>query len=433
MSHRFYSVLFLLIATSPAWAEQTKPITLRETLARTLERSPELKTYSWDIRTAEAQVLQAGLRPNPELGVSVENPSGSGRFKSGHEMQQTIQLSQLLELGGKRPARVTEAKAVRAITEWEYEVKRVETMKETTLAFVEVLAAQRAFELAKENLALLEKSVSVAEERVKAAKAATVESIRASVAVRSASIEVEHAEHDLNAVRYKLAASWGAKSVDFSEARGDLESLPELPDIETLRSRLARNPQLARWQTVREAREAALHSQKAQAVPNVTLYGGPRVQGRYEDITGVIGISIPLPFSNRNQGNIAAAQAQLDKTYDEERAAVTRAFAALNATHQELMRASHESVILKTKLLPEAEQAVEQLNASYEAGRGTQLEVQDAKRTLIAARQQHLRALTDYHKFLAEIEALTAAPAHTPQSIAPVVGTPKTKTSTNSK
>ena len=413
--------LFLLVVTVPAWAQQTNApakqggaLTLREALARALQRSPELKTYSYDIRAAEALVLQAGLKPNPELGATLENPTGSGRYKGGDEMEQTLQLSRLLELGGKRPARIAEARASRVLIEWDYEAKRVEVLKDTTLAFVGVLAAQRVQELSKETIGLLEKSLSDASDRVKAARAATVESMRASVALRSASIEADHAEHDLNIARSRLAAMWGAKTVDFAEVRGDLDQQPEEPNLDALRAKLARNPELARFQTVREAREAALHAQKTLAVPYVTLYAGPRVTGVWHDVTGVIGFSMPLPWGNKNQGNIAAAQARLDKTADEKRAVEARAFAELNAAYQELIRAGHEAVILKTKLLPEAEKAVEQLNTSYEAGRGTQFEVLDARRTLITARQQHLLALTEYHKALAVIEALTAAPAHTP-------------------
>ena len=413
--------LFLLVVTVPAWAQQTNApakqggaLTLREALARALQRSPELKTYSYDIRAAEALVLQAGLKPNPELGATLENPTGSGRYKGGDEMEQTLQLSRLLELGGKRPARIAEARASRVLIEWDYEAKRVEVLKDTTLAFVGVLAAQRVQELSKETIGLLEKSLSDASDRVKAARAATVESMRASVALRSASIEADHAEHDLNIARSRLAAMWGAKTVDFAEVRGDLDQQPEEPNLDALRAKLARNPELARFQTVREAREAALHAQKTLAVPDVTLYAGPRVTGVWHDVTGVIGFSMPLPWGNKNQGNIAAAQARLDKTADEKRAVEARAFAELNAAYQELIRAGHEAVILKTKLLPEAEKAVEQLNTSYEAGRGTQFEVLDARRTLITARQQHLLALTEYHKALAVIEALTAAPAHTP-------------------
>lgn len=424
MSLRFLSFIIFTCA-APAWAQQVaRPqplttLTLHEALARAVQRSPELKTFSHDLRAADALVLQAGLKPNLEVSGALENPTGSGRFKSGDEMEQTLQLSRLLELGGKRPARIAEAKAERVLIEWDYEAKRVDVLKDTTLAFVAVLAAQRSQELTKETVNLLEKAVTAADERVRAARAPSVDSVRASVALRSASIEADHAEHDLNIARTNLAAMWGAKAADFDEVRGDLDEQPAEPELAALQSKLGRNPELARFQSVREAREAALNTQRTTAVPNITLYAGPRVTGVWHDVTGVVGFSIPLPWNNKNQGNIAAAQARLDKTTDEKRAAEARAFATLNAAHQELIRAGHEATLLKTKLIPEAQHAVDQLTTSYEAGRGTQLEVLDARRTLIAARQQHLNALTEYHKALAIIDALTAAPARTPSLQAP--------------
>lgn len=424
MSPRLLSLIILSCA-APVWAQQNAPakttiaLTLHEALARAVQRSPELKTYSHDLRAADALVLQAGLKPNPEVAVAVENPTGSGRFKNGDELEQTLQLSRLLELGGKRPARIAEAKAERVLIEWDYEAKRVDVLKDTTLAFVAVLAAQRSQELTKETVSLLEKAVSAADERVKAARAASVDSVRASVALRSATIEADHAEHDLNIARTNLAAMWGAKAADFDEVRGDLDEQLAEPELAALQSKLRRNPELARFQSVREAREAVLRTQRTAAVPNLTLYAGPRVTGVWHDVTGVVGFSMPLPWGNKNQGNIAAAQAQLDKTADEKRAVESRAFAALNAAYQELIRAAHEATLLKTKLIPEAQQAVDQLTTSYEAGRGTQLEVLDARRTLIAARQQHLNALTEYRKALAIIDALTAAPARTPSLQSP--------------
>ena len=87
-----------------------------------------------------------------------------------------------------------------------------------------------------------------------------------------------------------------------------------------------------------------------------------------------------------------------------------RAFAALNQAFQTLARAAGEVEILRREVLPGAQEAEELIIAGYEAGRFTQLEILDARRTLIGARNQNLRALADYHKALAEIEALTAVP-----------------------
>ena len=58
---------------SIAWGvETTNGITLDEAIERTLKNNPELATYAWDTRIAEARVVQAGMRPNPEMSLEIE-------------------------------------------------------------------------------------------------------------------------------------------------------------------------------------------------------------------------------------------------------------------------------------------------------------------------------------------------------------------------
>ena len=85
--------------------ELSGDITLQQVLASTIEGSPQLASYSWEVRASEAHILQAGLRPNPELSVIPENFLGSGAFKDQVQYQNTLQLSQLIELGEKRELR----------------------------------------------------------------------------------------------------------------------------------------------------------------------------------------------------------------------------------------------------------------------------------------------------------------------------------------
>ena len=87
-------------------------MTLRQALALTLSRSPELAAISYDIRIAEARILQAQLRPNPELDLEAEDIAGSGEFSNARRSENTLQLGQLIELGGKRGAQVREAGSV---------------------------------------------------------------------------------------------------------------------------------------------------------------------------------------------------------------------------------------------------------------------------------------------------------------------------------
>ena len=240
----------------------------------------------------------------------------------------------------------------------------------------------------------------------------------------SARIEVEQARRDIATARGNLAAQWGAKAADFGAVRGDLRQHKDAPSLHTLRQRLLGNPDLARWTAERERREAILAKQQTLARPDITLMAGPRMVGKGADATFVAGFSIPLPFSNRNQGNIAEARANLEKISEEKRAAEARAFAALNEAFQALTGATREVAILEESVIPGAQDAEKQLNEGYSAGRFTQFEVLDARRTLNAARVQQVRALADYHKAQAELDALTARPTELPKPVAKASATP---------
>ena len=402
--------LIALPLAAIAAEKEGESITLAAALARTLRGSPELAAYNFELRAAEARILQAGLRPNPAIALDIENPTGSGAYKSGNQMENTLTLSQLIELGGKRPARVFEAEAGRAVVAWEYQVKRVAVLKTTTIAFIDALSAQRRLELAEEVVKVSGDTVKLTEERVNVGRGNAVESIRAKVAVASARIEVEQARRDIATARGNLAAQWGAKQADFGAVRGDLDQHAGAPSLQNLRQRLLGNPDLARWTAERERREAILAKQQTLARPDITLLAGPRVIGKGDDATFVAGFSIPLPFRNRNQGNIAEARANLEKMTEEKRAAEARAFALLNEAFQALTGAEREIAILEGSVIPGAQDAEKQLNEGYAAGRFTQFEVLDARRTLNAARVQQVRALADYHKAQAELDALTARP-----------------------
>lgn len=419
MLTRILSLLTLLIVSplAASAAEGGGSITLADALARTLRGSPELAAYNYELRAAEARILQAGLRPNPELGLDIENPTGSGPYQSADQMENTLTLSQLIELGGKRPARIFEAEAGRALVEWEYQVKRVEVLKAATLAFIDALAAQRRLELAEEVVKVSGDAVTEAEQRIGVGKVSPVEGIRAKVAVSSARIDVEQARRDIATARGNLAAQWGAREADFGAVRGDLDQHAAGPSLQTLRQRLLGNPDLARWTAEREKREAMLAKEQTLARPDVTLFAGPRLIGKGEDATFVAGFSIPLPISNRNQGNIAEARANLDKLAEEKHAAEARAFAALNEAYQKLTGAGREVAILEESVIPGAQDAEKQLNEGYLAGRFTQFEVLDARRTLNAARAQQVRALADFQKARAEIDALTARPTELPRPV----------------
>jgi cobalt-zinc-cadmium efflux system outer membrane protein len=398
-----------------------KPLTLAKALALTLEHSPELSAFSWDIRSAEARIIQAKLVPNPEISIEGENLTPSSGSQSGNEMQNTLRLSQLIELGGKSRSRLREAQFDREATQWDYQVKRLEVLKLTSTAFIDTLAAQRNVQLAEESLTIAETAVPVTQKRVEAGKASGVELVRTNTTVATARIELEQAKRELQTARLNLAAQWGEKKAIFPTVVGNLEQVRELPPLESLNAKLHGNPNLARWTTERQKRQATLNLVRAEAKPDLTLQAGPRVIASNPiDVTFVAGFSIPLPLWNRNQGRIAEAEANLAKVADEGAAAETRAHADLNEAYQTLARAAEETRILRETVLPGAKSAVDQITEGYSAGRFSQLDVLDAQRSYNETRTQYVRALADYHKAQAQIDALTARAVELPSPSEPI-------------
>ncbi len=397
--------------------ESGESITLARALALTLERSPQLAAFSWDIRAAEARILQAKLVPNPEISWDGEDFTRAGVQSATESMQNTLVLSQLIELGGKRGSRVREARLDRRAAEWDYQVKRLDVLKATSLAFIDVLSGQRKVSLAEENVQLAEREIPVTQKRVEAGQASSVELIRTNTEVAKARIELTEATHDLEAARVNLAAQWGAKKATFARVSGNLEQLRPIPSLESLKAKLQANPELAKWATERQKREATLNLARAEAKPDLTVNAGPRLLGaNHADMSVVAGFSIPLPLWNQNQGKIAEAEANVAKTSDERATAEAEAYAELNEAYQTLQRAAEEVRILRDTVLPGAKSVVEQTTEGYATGRFSQLDVLDAQKSYIETRTQYVRALSDFQKAASQIDALTAGPVELPSN-----------------
>lgn len=403
-------ILFISLA-SRLLAADGGTLTLREALALATSQSPELAVFSYDQRVADARLLQAGLRPNPVASVETEDFLGGGDFNGFEQSQTTLSLGQLLELGGKRAARVEVARAGQVAVQFDYEAKRREVLRRTTVAFVEVLGAQRRVELALETAKLAEEFVPLIERRAKAGVASALETARGDVTVATARIGVEQARRDLASARRTLATQWGAKEAGFSRVAGDLDRRPALPGFAAASSKLGHHPLVARWDAERDVRMAIVARERANATPDVTVFGGARWLQSAGESALVAGVSVPLPFSNRNQGNIAEARALAEKTEAEKRAAEAALTAQLGEAWESLSKALSEIGILEDELLPTATTAIEAATTAYEAGRLSQLEILDARRTLTAARSQALEARIAAHKAAAALDVLTAAPA----------------------
>jgi cobalt-zinc-cadmium efflux system outer membrane protein len=391
-------------------------IRLREALSLALMHNPELASFSIEVRAAEARTLQAGLRPNPELEVEVENFAGSGPLRGFDEAETTVQVGQLIELAGKRGKRTRLASLEHDLARWDYEAKRADVLADTRKAFLNVLASQDRLGLNQELLRLAEQTFETVSARVKAGKVSPIEETRAGVALANSRIEHARARRSLEAARKTLATAWGSGVPSFEKAVGDLDRVWPIPPVDQLSQEIRRNPDVARWAVEKEQRLAAVDLQEALRIPDPTLAGGIRHFQESDERAFTASISVPLPLFDRNQGGVLEARQVLDKSERERAAAVSRAHAALAETVRDLTIAQAEIESLKSSIIPGAQTAFESAGEGYRLGKFGFLDVLDAQRTLFEAKGMYVDALAAYHKGIADLERITG-PGVIPDSI----------------
>lgn len=398
-------VLFL---GRPSFARAEAPaLTLRDALSRTLQSSPDLSAYQYVLKAQDARITQAGLKPNPTLNSTFENVLGSGETKGLKAAEFTIGLSQLIELNDLRGKRVSVAQFEKEGLEAEGHIRRLDALAETTRRFVSLVSQQEEHNLTHLAVELAEKTASAVEKRVAAAKSPLAERDRAAVALERAKAADAHAEHELLAARYDLAASWGAAKPDFDQVQADLYALPPVKDYDQLLAALEKTPDLTRYLSEARMRESEVTLALASRNPGVELGAGIRRLQATHDTAMVFSVGVPLPIYNKNQGLIAEAQARKEGAAADRAAALVKARTQLFRDYRELLDRQREVTALKERALPRMESALAATEYAYERGRYSYLELVDAQRELLEVRDALIEAATQYHQTLIEIERLT--------------------------
>ena len=395
---------------SAALPDATSELTLREAMGLALLKNPGLKAFGWDVREAEARVLQAGLWPNPELEGEMDEFAGTGDLSGTDAAEFTVSLAQTFPLGGDIARRRELAGYESRLAGWDYEAARVELLTDVTRRYITVLTAERNLAVAKEERELAEAVLATARKRLEAGAAAEVEVIRARVPVAQARVRVRSAERLMDTARRQLALTWGSREPAFTSVNGDLDRIVEPPEPAKLARHISENPQVARWATEISARRAEADLARAEAVPDVTGRVGVKRFNEIDETAMVVGVSLPLPIFDRRQGDILAARLGGAAAKQRQAEAERRLDAQLSDAWTRLANAYEQAAGLRDEALPPAEEAFDVTRRAFERGDVEFIDVLDAERTLVELRTQYAAALAEYHTAVAEIEGLIARP-----------------------
>jgi len=405
LNRRLLVITALSLSISPSL---TFAIDLSTAVSRTLAANPALQLYPYHVRALEGEALQAGLKPNPTLHVELENAFGTGdsRFLTGHAL--TLSLSQVIELGHKRDSRVDVVDRKSLAIQREYEVKRLDVIASMLRDYYQILRLQHLISWNSQRIEAEQAALKVIERRANAGVVGKADVMRMQLRLaKSQAKQSELKAQHTNALNI-LAANW-TESADFSEVAGDLSQTPTAPDMAILNHAIQSTPDYLLSATQARIGEAQLALAKAESQANVTVGAGVRRLEANDDNAFVFSFSMPLQWQDRNQGNIAAAQALYEGSIFNQDLLKTRLEIALGRLHSAMLNNLHQLQLVDTNLIPVANSLLAEVKRGYQIGLYSVLQWVDAQDELFSIERERIEAQHAVHLQYLELERLSGS------------------------
>lgn len=416
---RPYPLSLLVLAGIPCglWAQAPQALTLQQAVQEALANNLDLAAERYGISIAESRRITAALRPNPVLTVAgqtlnvfrepytTDSPLGPNSL--------TVHTEFPFERGHKREERIAVAEQDRALAQLEIREATRQVVFNVQSAYVDVQQAKASLQLAEENLRRLQAIVDINRARLASGDLAQVEFDRSQVAALQYQTAVAQAQLQLDQAKTQLQALLGRKqrSAQFDVAddfRADMLGQNE-GEIATLA--VSRRPDLLGFQQAQARSQADLRLQLANG--KIDYSAGVEVtrQSAYGFGGNSLGLtfSVPLPFYNRNQGEIARAErettqagARVDAVQTGIRAEVEKAYRQYSVSKSVL-----ENV--RTNMLTKARTVLDTTEYSYRRGEASLIEFLDAQRAFSDTMQTYNEARANYARSLYLIDLVSGA------------------------
>ncbi len=374
-------------------------LTLEQAQDLAAARSFELSAARHEVDASDGGVRQAGARRNPELSATVEDTRSATRTT-------TTTLGFPLELGGKRVARVNAAERARDVASAQLAEAEARVRAGVISAYFSTVVAQERVKLAIDSSSLAARAADVVGKRVAAGKTSPVDATRARVDLANAQLEVGEAQAELQAARQTLAALWGDSMPGFGDVVGDTSTTPTRAPEVALLEQVDASPVLLASRLEIGRRQALIEVERSKAIPDMVLTLGAKRDNELRLTQAVVGVSIPLPLFDRNQGAVYEASRRADKAHDDYDAARARLVADVRMAAAQLATAQASLQTLRETVLPAAQQAYDASTTGFEAGKFGFLDVIDSQRSLLQARARTLNTLSSAWQAATAIDRL---------------------------
>lgn len=387
-------------------------ITLNDAVTIFLQQNLQLVAAKYDIDTAEAEKLTARLRPNPQVSFTANDFPLAFSLQAFNPPTLDYSISQTFETAGKRQKRMDVADAQAEVAQAQFETVVWQMTNDVKKKFYAVLLARSLYDLAKENQTTFQQIVDHTRDVFKLGEISGLDLQRLEVERIKFDTDLANTERDyevaLRDLRLALGGTYSSMEV---EASGSIEYYQSYDfSFTDLREKaIAARPDLKVAKLSQKAANASIRLQNAMKYPDLTLAGGVE-QVKDGVSTYNIGVSVPIPVYDRNQGERAKALIDKERAQNQEQQVtnqivgdVDKALAAFNIQKRRVE-------LYKTGVLEKVTAIQTKTEESLKAGESSTLELLDAIRTRRDTLAEFYQTIFDYQSALLDLELATATP-----------------------
>jgi len=345
-------------------AQQAAPgqlVTLEQVESIARENNPTLRQAETEIRAVKARQQQAGLYPNPTLGYTGDEIRGGsvGGGKEGFFVQQTVVTGAKLGL-----SRSVVANDVKLAT-MESDEQHMRVRSSVKMAFLRVLAAQELLDNRRELAKIAQDSAETQRRLMNTGQADDTEVLEADVEAIRLRMSARMQENTLREEWRSLAAVIGKPEMPLSTVAGDLDKdWPELNEEETVEAIATQSPAVRIADTASERAGSLLARARREAIPDLQVRAGMEYNNELlgsvpfaKGWEGIAEVGVQIPIFNRNQGEVGAAGADIERAnLERRRIALTLRERAASAVDQ-YANARLMAIEYRDEMLPLAKKA----------------------------------------------------------------------------
>lgn len=382
-----------------------KMISLEEAIHRVVEKNPELQSTRDQVDAAAGIVRQSKLYPNPVLELLADQMPTTEIGMN--QSQNLVSVTQPIITGGKRRLGITVSERSKEKNELELDAVLLNVIADTKKAFYKTIGNQEELGIARETEKIANGIYKSEKLRFEAGEVAITNVLRAEVELSKARNFVSTAEGSLQNSIKELQTVMGVPEETINGVTGKLLTRPVELSLHDLVLQMENNqPLLKASKKNIEIAETQLKLEKRQVIPDINVSAGYQRLTAEDVDTVKVGITIPAPFFNRNQGNIQKSKAISRKTKNENLSVYNDLLFQLQRNINSYNVERRRVIEFGDKILPKAKESLELIRKGYKEGEFNYIDLLDAQRTWAETRISYIESLKNLNQFIAEIERL---------------------------